>query len=94
MSKHSLNTKSVFLNAKSPAGNVGFAADRIDVLDLFMRETSRGMSRVRRSGQEQVWGYPQPDLDRHPPMGTRRPQPGALLPVLWARLVLCGSSAS
>jgi hypothetical protein len=46
MSKHSLNTKSVFLNAKSPAGNVGFAADRIDVLDLFMRETSRGMSRT------------------------------------------------
>ena len=94
MSKHSLNTKSVFLNAKSPAGNFGFAADRVDVLDLFMRETSRGMSRVRRKEPEQGWGYPQPHLVQRPPMGTRRQVPGGLLPTLWARLVLCGSSAS
>jgi hypothetical protein len=94
MSKHSLNTKSVFQNAIFPAGKFGFAADRVHVLDTSMPETSQGMLRVRRQEPEQDWGYPQPDLDRRPPMGTRRPQPAGIMPVLWARLLLCGSSAS
>ncbi len=94
MSKHSLNTNSVFLNAKSPAGNFGFMADRVDVLGLSVQETSQGMSRVRRKDPEQGWGYRQPSLEWRPPMGTRHQQQAGLLPVLWAQLVLCGSSAS
>lgn len=94
MSKHSLNTKSVFLNANSLTGKFGFAADRVHVLDTCLPETSQGMLRVRRREPEQAGGYSQPDLDRRPPMGTWRPQPAGIMPVLWARLLLCGSSAS
>jgi hypothetical protein len=94
MSKHSLNTKIVFLNAKSQNGTIGLVADRGDFLDFSLRETSQGMSRVRRHGPDRMWSYPRPGQERSPRQGIQRHQAGQLLPVLWARLVLCGMSAS
>ena len=94
MSKHSLNTNSVFLNAKSPIGFFGFMADRAHGLDSSVREASQGMSRVRRKDPDQAWGYPRFGQERSLRQGTQRLQAGQILPVLWARLVLCGSSAS
>jgi hypothetical protein len=94
MSKHSLNTNSVFQNAKSQNGFFGFAADRGHGLDLSMRETSQGMSRVRRREPGQAWSDPRSGQERSLRQGTQRLQTDQMLPVLWARLVLCGSSAS
>ncbi|MFN9372384.1 MAG: hypothetical protein ACK6D3_10925 [Planctomycetaceae bacterium] len=94
MSKHSLNTNPVFLNAKSPIGFIGFMADCVHGLDFSVRETSQGMARVRRNAPDQAWGYPRFGQERSLRQGIQRLQAGQLLPVLWARLVLCGSSAS
>ena len=94
MSKHSLNTKTVFLNAKSQNGTIGFAAGRGDFLDFSLRETSQGMSRVRRREPGQAWSDPRSGQERSLRQGTQRLQTDQILPVLWARLVLCGSSAS
>jgi len=94
MSKHSMNTNSVFQNATPVVGNAGFQADCAHVLDFSLREPGQGISRVRRKGFGEGGGYSVPGLERRPRMGSHLNFSGGLSPVLWARLVLSGSSAS
>jgi hypothetical protein len=93
MSMHSLNTTTVFLNA-NPATGAGFAAARQHAFGLPSRRVSQGMPRGSRRGPDQRWAYAQPDWQQSPQIGSPRNLTGGLSPVLWARLVLCGSFAS